>query len=180
VDSARAEVIVTASQVGADVVFSASGTADVTDLGTPTLSLSSPGLNTAEARIYLGTGTNVADEYFSGISGPASFGPYAQPLAISGSGDFLGIAGAFGELILPAGYVSGSELSSSVTFAGDFASLNLTPGTYTYTWGSGADADSFVVQIGPVAMPEPSTLSLMILPAVAACCLSRTRRTQRG
>ena len=37
--------------------------------------------------------------------------------------------------------------------------LGLTPGTYTWTWGSGATADSFVINIPPV--PEPTTLTLL-------------------
>jgi hypothetical protein len=37
----------------------------------------------------------------------------------------------------------------------------LTPGTYVYTWGTGAHADSFTVQIGPTAAPEPASLTLL-------------------
>ena len=42
-------------------------------------------------------------------------------------------------------------------FAGQtFASIGLSPGTYAWTWGSGIDADSFTVEIGP-AVPEPAS-----------------------
>jgi hypothetical protein len=43
-----------------------------------------------------------------------------------------------------------------------FASLNVIPGTYTWTWGTGAHADSFTLQIGPAGVPEPSTWALML------------------
>jgi hypothetical protein len=39
-----------------------------------------------------------------------------------------------------------------------FASIGLTPGTYTWTWGSGSNADSLTVQIGPAAVPEPASV----------------------
>jgi hypothetical protein len=40
--------------------------------------------------------------------------------------------------------------------------LGLTPGTYTWTWGSGATADSLEVNIpsDPSAVPAPSSLTL--------------------
>ena len=63
---------------------------------------------------------------------------------------------------MPEGYVSGSALSDSSTY--DFASLaslDVTPGVYTWTWGSGADADSFTLIAGNV--PEPSTWAMMLL-----------------
>ena len=62
---------------------------------------------------------------------------------------------------MPQYYVSGSVLSASDTWSGQtFASLGLTPGTYTWTWGSGADADFFTMNIEGSAVPEPSSLLL--------------------
>jgi hypothetical protein len=67
-------------------------------------------------------------------------------------------------IIVPAGYASGTALSGSVTYVCQtFASLGLTPGTYTYTWGSGPTADSLAVKIGAAAVPEPGTWAMMIL-----------------
>jgi hypothetical protein len=59
--------------------------------------------------------------------------------------------------------VSGTSVSDLTTFAGDtFASLGVTPGTYVWTWGSGATADSFTLQIGPAqTVPEPASLTLL-------------------
>ncbi len=57
-------------------------------------------------------------------------------------------------LELPQGYVSKSSLSATATSGGaTFASAGITPGTYTWTWGSGLDEDSLTIQVGP----EPTT-----------------------
>ena len=62
-------------------------------------------------------------------------------------------------LLVPLGYVSGTPLSATDTYANQtFSSLGLTPGTYTTTWGTGAHADFLTVQVGPAAVPEPSAL----------------------
>jgi hypothetical protein len=78
--------------------------------------------------------------------------------------------------LLPQGYVSGDPLSDSATYTGaTFASLGVTPGTYVWTWGSGADADNFTLQIGPTAAPEPSSLLLLAgaLTGFLLVCASR-------
>jgi hypothetical protein len=76
-------------------------------------------------------------------------------------------------LNLPNGYVSGSPLSATSTYTSQtFASLGLTPGTYTWTWGSGPTADSFTVQIG--AVPEP-TSSLLVCLSLVFAALQRRR-----
>jgi hypothetical protein len=57
--------------------------------------------------------------------------------------------------------------------------LGLTPGTYTYTWGAGAVADSIVVNISDAALsatPEPSTAFLGITGIGAAIAFLRLRR----
>jgi hypothetical protein len=66
-------------------------------------------------------------------------------------------------LVVPSGYVSGSLLSDTATYINQtFASLGAIPGTYLWTWGSGASDDTFTLQIGPVAaVPEPSSLLLL-------------------
>jgi hypothetical protein len=104
-----------------------------------------------------------------GISGPSAFGtggpnPIDQIPSTSQSGDFTGIDGSEGILEVPHDYVSGSQLSGTATWANStFSSLQLTPGTYTWTWGSGTNADSFVINIGPTVTtaPEPASLTLL-------------------
>jgi hypothetical protein len=99
---------------------------------------------------------------YSGITGPGSFGPGGFVTASSDSGDTAAVNGSMGVLGPPTDYVSGSALSNDMVFTGQtFASLGLTPGTYTWIWGSGAAADSLTVQICAAAVPEPASALLV-------------------
>ena len=88
--------------------------------------------------IVTGTTDSANVTFFSGFSGPTSFGSGNGDIASSGSGDLVGIVGLFGQLSVPDGYVSGAALLSSATWNNaTFASLGVTPGTYVWTWGTG-------------------------------------------
>jgi hypothetical protein len=72
-------------------------------------------------------------------------------------------------------------LSATDTFSGKtFSSLGLTPGTYTYTWGTGGPDHTLTVQIGPV--PEPSSALVAGFGALAGlgAWARRRRATRRG
>jgi hypothetical protein len=107
----------------------------------------------------INSGSSGRADFYYGATGPASFGSGGASFASSASGDAFGVTSSIGTaIIVPAGYASGTALSGSVTYVGQtFASLGLTPGTYTYTWGSGPTADSLAVKIGAAAVPEPGT-----------------------
>jgi hypothetical protein len=98
--------------------------------------------------------------------------------ASTDTGDFVGIGGSLGHLHVPAGYISGTPLSDSATFDDQtLSSLGVTPGTYTYTWGSGPTADSLTLVAG---VPEPSGLMLLALPLGLVMLLAaRPRRAAR-
>ena len=116
---------------------------------------------------YLGTGTEgifYGGDLYGPVTGPSSFGSGGGFYASSSSGDWVGIDQYFfPKLVVPVGYVSGSSLSTTATWDNaSFASLGLTPGTYEWNWGSGADADSLTLQIGPIdPVPEPSSFLLL-------------------
>jgi VPDSG-CTERM motif len=63
---------------------------------------------------------------------------------------------------VPTGYVSGAALSDDMTFNNaTFASLGVTPGTYVWTWGDGAN-QRFTLIIGGVGVPDGGwTVSLL-------------------
>lgn len=67
----------------------------------------------------------------------------------SGGGDAVGIDQVIHEIFVPEGYVSGASLTDSMSFDNaTLAGLDLTPGTYTWNWGSGGNEDSFTINIG--------------------------------
>ena len=89
----------------------------------------------------------------SGRSGPTSFGSGGLTLASSGSGDMVGTFAVMmtvdcRPLSLFQGAMSpGNFLSNSATYSGKtFATLGVTPGTYVWTWGTGAN-QNFTLQI---------------------------------
>lgn len=60
---------------------------------------------------------------------------------------------------LPYKYVDNTPLPNTATYySATFAALGVTPGTYIWTWGSGAD-QSFTLKI--VQTPPPDTLRLL-------------------
>ena len=124
------------------------------------------------------TAPSDTDEYGNGISGPANFGAGVRTAASGGTGDAF-VLNAFTEvLFVPRDYVSGSSLSGSATFVNaTLASLGITPGTYVYSWGSGANADTFTIDVAPT-VPEPSTWALMLV-GFGSLCFAGYKRPRR-
>jgi hypothetical protein len=161
---ANAAYIVTLQQVGSSVVATGSGTLDLTGLSlTSAGDTTQAGINPAFGLINTGPTSSATVDIYTGITGPTSFGSGFFTPASSGSGAPVDIQGFDDLLLVPGGYVSDGSLSDTATYSSQtFSSLGVTPGTYEWTWGSGATADSFTVQIGPAtAVPEPSSLALL-------------------
>jgi PEP-CTERM motif len=167
---ADAAVVVNVYQSGDNVVATGNGRADLTDLAYDVTALAGVGAGAvwgAFGAVFVAPSASAEGEVYLSVSGPASFGTGGLATGSSGSGDMFGVIAsplAWGApaLIVPAGYVSGTSLSGSSIFDGvTIASLGLTPGTYVYTWGTSADADSLTVNIE--AVPEPSTWTMMLL-----------------
>ena len=156
---AQAGYIVTLQQVGPNVVATGSGAIDLTGLTVSQSFSQNPGikpyghLGAGPASIATGPTSSSVHPYFGAITGPRIFGSSANfTLASSGSGDMVGITAGLAFqtfLSVPTGYHSGSFLSDSATYSGQsFATLGVTPGTYVWKWGSGAN-QNFTLQIGP-------------------------------
>jgi hypothetical protein len=162
--SAEASVLIDMSEVGGNLVITGSGTIDLTGL-----SFSSVGADAGFVFAKFGgvaVGVQAADDLYSGVAGPASFGAGGFIIPFGQSGDVFGVIGDLSPptILVPHGYVSGASLSGSSTYVGQsFATLGLTQGTYLYTWGSGPTADSLTVTIGTAAIPEPGTWAMIML-----------------
>jgi hypothetical protein len=148
---------VTIVESDGNVVMSASGSLNINDL-----TLVNPsagpfefgGLGVSTATFLMGTNGINAAQYSGFTTTPPNFGPGGVGGSqTSVSGNIFGVIKqgptAPYSLLVPVGYTTGTAISSSQTFNGQsFVSFGLTPGTYTYTWGSGANADSINVVVG--------------------------------
>jgi len=174
---AVAAVIVTFSQVGSDVIATGGGTINLTGLTYAGTFNGGACLDSTYAFMQVGPIFGVTQDKYTGISGPASFGSGLFTGATSGTGDSVGLSGDVGYLLVPTGYVSGNPLSSSSTFARTTLSgLGLTPGTATYSWGSGATADSLTVNIAAVPEIDPAGIGSVLALVTGALGLLERRR----
>jgi hypothetical protein len=163
--SAQAKFVAVFEQVGSAVEEVGGGTIDLTDLS------DSPAVNPLQASIapvasfFISGASGALGQLYRGVAGPRNFGPGDPATADQSAGDIVELYAGIGnqQLYVPVGYASGDLLSnSSVYLNSTFASLGMTPGTYVYTWGSDAHADSFTIVIG-AAVPEVSTWAMGLI-----------------
>jgi hypothetical protein len=156
---AKGGVILTLNQVGPDVVLNGSGTANLAALTAEQSGGCQAALNFGQ----IIAGALGGCKLYGNLSGPTSFPTSGAAGAMTSSGAIVGFEDYFGTflIIVPDVYVSGAALGGTATFSGTTLSAITTPGTYVWTWGSGATADSLTLLIGA---PEPST----ILPVAGA------------
>ena len=186
---AQAAYTITIEQVGSDVIASGAGSINYTALASFGDEVDTPLIDASGGAIIIGPTTPTNDTYYSGVSGPAiAFGTGGEFFPDSGSGAIVGLGAqavppSTGVVAVPQGYVSGAPLgTSTATWTGaTLSSLGLTPGTYVWSWGSGATADTFTIDIAagsfrsPPPIPEPATWAMMLL-GLAGLALVRTRR----
>jgi hypothetical protein len=150
--------IVTLEEVGSNVVATGSGQIDLTGLSF--FASFSGGVGNIEPSFgSAGVGVGNLDVYTGAPSTPASFGSGGLTEPSNTSGGLVEYDASAGTLAVPEGYVSNALLSASTSTydSATFATLGATPGTYVWTWGTGAD-QSFTLEIG--ATPLPATLPL--------------------
>jgi hypothetical protein len=137
-------------------------------------------INPGQGTILTGLqSTTLFEDVFTGsITGPTSFGSGGLTNASSGQSGFLvGINGTLDQIFLPGGVSNIQDLSGTATYSNTtVAGLGVTPGTYTWTWGTGAN-QNFTLQIGPAGVPDTgSTLSLLSLASLGLVALRRKLR----
>ncbi|HTH67948.1 PEP-CTERM sorting domain-containing protein [Rhodanobacter soli] len=128
-----------------------------------------------------GSQSNVALDTYTGFVGPTSFGSGTIVGGDVNTGDTVGIIGSssyYGitNLWVPSGYVSEDALlGTSTYYNANFASLGVTPGTYTWTWGTGADQSFTLV----AAVPEPAALGMFGLGVLLIGGFIKLRRREQ-
>ncbi|HEX5488690.1 MAG TPA: hypothetical protein VFX04_06050 [Rhodanobacteraceae bacterium] len=150
-------------QQGGNVVATGSGALDLTGLNFLYATQVTNGLWPGTAFITTGIYDSFDDEvdkYSGSITGPTNFGSGTSIFVITeGNGDVVSISriDLLGNIYVPSGYVFGTALAGSAAWNNaSFASLGVTPGTYKWTWGSGAE-QSFTLRI---AVSEPAALGV--------------------
>jgi hypothetical protein len=174
---AQAGYIVTLKQVGSDVVATGSGAIDLTGLSFFNTSMGGlASIGPSSAQIITGPTSGTVDSYLGMISGPTSFGSGGFIFASSGSGDAVGMSGVGGVqdfIIVPQAYLSGNALSDSSTYNNaTFASLGITPGTYEWTWGTGAN-QNFTLKVVTTVPDSGSTIGLVVMALIWLFGVSR-------
>lgn len=142
---------VTIKEVGLDVVWSGSGSFNLTDLTLVSNQNIGPGYAANQA-IWIAGPSSIVDQYGgASLTYPTSFGSGGVG-ASSSDGSAFGIlpGGASGRILsVPSGYVSGTNISGSSTYTNQtIVGMGLTPGTYVWNWGSGVNADTMTMIIG--------------------------------
>jgi len=185
---AKAGYIVTLEQVGFNVVATGSGALDLTGLTLDGVFAQQAQITPNMGRINTGPATSTLTDVYYGtfgtiFTGPIRFGFGITTLANSGSGGFVGFSyfSAYNtpSVTVPLGYVSNSALLDSSTYNNaNFITLDVTPGTYEWTWGIGAN-QNFTLQIGPASVPDSgSTFGLLFLALIALFGAARFRSSQ--
>jgi len=185
-----AAVTVNFYEQGGGVVAEASGSLNVGGL-TPTQSAQAAFIGTDSLTYFgyvFGTITATQAQYDVPFTIEQPFGPLSEPPS-SSSGDTVGIVGnlAGGQIpnddafYVPGAYVSGAPLDGSSTWAGaTLASLNLLPGTYTFTYAT----DSFIFNVltsPPAGTPVPlMPLWLLFLLATAVASIGAIQARAKG
>lgn len=149
-NAAHADVTATGAEVGGNVVFSYSGSVDLTGFTAAGTTAAGNFVHPARAWFVSNPTGILPIALYTVSSVPAvPFGTgLASPATHLSSGDVFVIAPDIGQLGLPVGYVSGASLAGSVTFTGaTFASLGVF-GTGTYT-NVITPNFTFIVTFGP-------------------------------
>ena len=139
---------VTISQVGNDVVWNGSGSfnlAALTSGGTQTIG---GGYQATQAVWAIGPIVTV-DTYSGTITYPSTFGGGGVGVTSNTGSTFGILPGGSGRLLyVPSGYVSNTVINGSSTYANQtIAGMGLTPGTYTWSWGTGGNTSTLVMTI---------------------------------
>jgi len=172
--------VATFQEIGSDVVETGSGALDLTDLHLSGGIFTKLFVTPNEPSYASGTPGEQGDTYEGALSGPAVWGPGSTTITKMSSGDLVALVPSSAEIIVPGDYAGGPLSQTATYLMASFASLGLTPGAYVYSWGTGAHADTFTIDVGGASpVPEPSTWAMMLV-GFAGLGYAAARRTGLG
>src|SRR5262245_15890278 len=145
--------VLTMQEVGSDVIATGSGNINLTGL-VPIGAFTEPASLIPNQGLWR-TGLSApfeVEEFGGTVSGPTSFGSGGVSTPTTSSGSTVGISGNI--VFVPQFYPNDTLLNSTSQFNNQtFATLGVTPGTYLWTWGSGADQRLTLDIVNPVPGP---------------------------
>jgi len=153
---------VTVSQVGPDVVWSGSGSFNLSALSLNSSGTLQSGFSALPAIWAIGPSASIQRYGGASLTGySTTFGNNLVVPTPTSSGSTFGVVSggvSSRQIVVPSGYVSNTVISGTATYGGaTIAGMGLTPGTYTWAWGSGANSSSIVMVIdGSSVTPTPT------------------------
>lgn len=172
-NSLNAAINVTVQEIGSDVVFSASGSIDLTGVSIFGTNPSgwTEAVRASDAVFSVGLSNTAITAYdLSGGSASIGSGGYFSDTS-STAGASIFVAGDDQYFAVPDSYVSGSSIASGTTTYASHTldTLGITPGTYVWTVSNG---DTITLN----AIPEPSAYTLIMGLLVAGWIARRQSR----
>jgi hypothetical protein len=159
------------TQVGANVVVTGSGAVDTGALTANGTAAGGGYMNPFFGDLGVGSIITENDETITDLAGPSGFGTLGpQENSNSDTGTSFDFNDANDKFDLPNGY-GGGALSGTATYDNTtIGGLGLTPGIYTWTYGSSSQ-DSVIVDV----TPEPSTWLLLATGFALLAAFARRR-----
>ena len=161
---ANATVIINVTEVGGDLVFTATGSLDLTGASfVSEFSIYGQGFIPGGDNWYVAPGPGGATITYALTSFDGPFGTsltfFTPPDSVSGDNFFIwGESGIIEQVGVPDGYISGSAIASGMVFNNaTIAGFTMIPGTYNYTIPN----DTITLNIGQTTVPEPTSLLLL-------------------
>jgi hypothetical protein len=174
---AQGALVINVVEDGPNLTATAQGTLDLTGLGSPNFTSITNGIFYSDSQIFV-VGNGNVDGYGSPFSVVPTNDYVRRGTSFSVSSSTGGGVGIYSRtsLVIPDGYVSNAAINSSSTLNNrSLLTSGLIPGTYNWTL---TNNDSITLNIGPQAIPEPSTI-LATMATVAFGAAFKRRRNNR-